>query len=112
MLRYTLPALAVAAAIWAAPVAGSEDQRIHLSEPRAVAALDGADLNLVMSYLPHADGRLDVTAEFSRDGQPYRSVLLKMKDGDTVAFSMPDYGDAVYHFARKGGTVTARLQRN
>lgn len=83
-----------------------------MSRPIEAATLHDGPLDMVAYFQPDAEGKLVVTATFAArvsDAEPMR-VVLALADGDDVAFAMPGFLEAVYHFTRAGERVTVSVR--
>jgi hypothetical protein len=102
-----LTALAFAAV--AAPVMAEE---VTMTRAIAAGSLHEGPLDMVAYYVPIAGGLLEVTATFAAreaPAEPMR-VVMAMRDGDSVAFAMPGYGDAHYRFSRGGAAISIAVE--
>lgn len=83
-----------------------------MSEPVQAASLHEGPLDMVAYFLDLEDGGYELTATFrarTDDALPMR-VVMKLMNGDNVAFGMPGYADSLYRFARANDVVTASVE--
>jgi hypothetical protein len=103
MLRNTLSASLLAAVALATP-ALAED--VTVGRPIEGAVLHQGRLDMVVYYVPVAGDLLEVTATLApKGGGEAQRVVMGLADGDSVAFAIPGYQDALYAFSRKGAAV-------
>ena len=100
--------LAAIAAAFAAPALADD---IVLKAPTQALSLHDGPADMTAYYEPAAEtGLLEVVATYApRDGsrEPGR-LVLRMRDGDGVSFSLPGIEGVSYAFARAGDYVTVR----
>lgn len=100
--------LAAAAAALAAPAFADD---IVLSAPSKGLSLHDGPADMTAYYEPAAEaGLLEVVATYApRDGarEPGR-LILRMRDGDAVSFTLPGIENVTYSFARAGEEITVR----
>jgi hypothetical protein len=77
-----------------------------IGRPIEGGSLHEGHLDMVAYYVPVDGDRLEVTATFApkTGGDPLR-VVMRLADGDSVAFSMPGHQDSLYAFSRSGEEV-------
>lgn len=100
-----LAALGVVLSAVSLPVSAEE---MTITHPIAAATLHEGPLDMVAYYREVTPGTLEVTASFAptaQDSAPKR-IVLALRDGDDVGFSIPGYRGANYGFARNGSAVT------
>lgn len=98
--------LAAAATLVALPALADE---VRMSAPIEAGSLHTDDVSLVAYYLPQGDGSLEVTATWLGDEDAEaRRLVMRLADGDEVAFSLPGHMDTLFTFARDLDAVTVR----
>jgi hypothetical protein len=78
-----------------------------MSRPIQAGSLHEGPLDMVAYWVPLEDTGFEVTATFigrMAGDQPMR-IVMKLEEGDDVAFSMPGYRTALYRFARGNDAV-------
>lgn len=83
-------------------------------EPVQAASLHEGPLDMVAYYLDLDDGGYELTATFrarTDEAQPMR-IVMRLMNGDNVAFGMPGYPGSLYRFARENDVITASVARN
>ena len=104
MLRKTLSASLLAAMFLATPALAEE---VTVARPIEGALLHQGRLDMAVYFVPVDGEILEVTATFApKGGGDAQRVVMALADGDSVAFAMPGYQDALYAFSRAGETVT------
>jgi hypothetical protein len=100
-------AAVLAAALIAAPAAAEE---VRIAAPIEAGSLHDGPLDMVLYYLPVAEGLLEVTGTYApKAGGEARRFVLGLSEGDAVSFATPGYPQATYRFSRAGMTVTAAV---
>lgn len=88
-------------------------EEVTMSEPVQAASLHEGPLDMVAYYLDLPDGGYELTATFrarTDEAQPMR-VVMKLMNGDDVAFGMPGHAGSLYRFARANDVITASVER-
>jgi hypothetical protein len=108
MIRSTLGASLLAALFLANPAFAD---KATIGRPIEAGSLHVGRLDMVVYYVPVDGDLLEVTATFAPKGggDPPR-VIMSLADGDSVAFSMPGYQEALYTFSRSGEEVTVSTE--
>lgn len=98
--------IAAAATLAALPALADE---VRLSAPVEAGSLHAEGVTLVAYYLPGADDLLEVTATWLGDEDAEaRRLVMRLADGDEVAFSLPGHMETLFTFARDVDAVTVR----
>lgn len=100
--------LAVAATFAALPAVADE---ARMSAPIEAASLSTGAIALVAYYVPLADDGFQVTATWlgDEDAEP-RRLVMRLDEGDAVAFSLPGHMDTRFTFSRDFEAVTVRVE--
>ena len=97
--------LAVAAATLVALPAAADELR--MSRPIEAASLNTDSLALVAYFVPLADDAYEVTATWLGDEDAEaRRLVMRIEDGEKVAFSLPGHLDTLLTFSREFDAVT------
>lgn len=87
--------------------AGALAETATMSSPIQAGSLHEGPLDMVAYWVPLEDAAFEVTATFIGrvSGDEPMRIVMKLEDGDDVAFAMPGYQMAQYRFARDGHAV-------
>ncbi len=83
-----------------------------LAKPIQAGSLHDGPLDMVAYYVPLEDEAYEVTATFigrMPGDQPMR-IVMKLDEGDDVAFAMPGYRSAQYRFRRSDDVVDLSVE--
>ena len=96
------------AALFVTPALGEE---AIMTRSLQAASLHMGPLDMVSFWVPLEDGGYEMTATFRArraEALPMR-VVMRLDDGDSASFAMPNFTDALYSFARSGDVVRASV---
>ena len=83
-----------------------------MSRPIQAASLHAGPLGMVSYWVPLEEGGYELSAalrERSPEAQPMR-IVVKLVDGDDIAFAMPGYQGSLYGFERHEGIVKTSVR--
>jgi hypothetical protein len=82
-----------------------------MSRSIQAGSLQDGPLDMVAYWVPLEDDGYEVTATFIGriEGDHPMRIVMKLAEGDDVAFSMPGFRTALYRFQRSGGVVNASV---
>lgn len=86
---------------------GALAETATMSTPLQAGSLHQGPLDMVAYWVPLEGQGYEVTATFIgrlAGDEPMR-VIMNLEEGDDVAFSMPGYRTALYHFVRSDDAV-------
>ena len=82
-----------------------------MSAPIEAGSLDTGDIDLVAYYVPLADDGFEVTATWLGDEDAEASrLVMRLDEGDDVAFSLPGHAGTLLTFSRDFDAVTVRAE--
>lgn len=90
---------------------GALAESTTMSKAIQAGSLHEGPLDMVAYWIPLEDEGYEVTATFIgrvTGNEPMR-VVMKLEEGDEVAFSMPGHQAALYRFTRSGDVVEASV---
>jgi hypothetical protein len=84
-----------------------------MSKPIQASSLHRGPLDMVAYWVPLEDDGYEVTATFisrASGAEPMR-VVMRLDEGDDVAFAMPGHRTMLYKFARANNVVSVSADR-
>lgn len=110
-----LSAAVLATALFAAALPASAamtQDALTLAAPMAGATLTSGPVDMSLYYIRGEGKALNVVATYVTDDAPAqpRQLVMSLKDGDSVQFSLPGHLDTLYSFARHGDAVSVSSQ--
>jgi hypothetical protein len=83
-----------------------------MSKPIQAGSLHEGPLDMVAYWVPLEDEGFELTATFLGrvEGDAPMRIVMKLANGDDVAFAMPGYRTALYRFERAGDVVDASVE--
>ena len=91
---------------------GAMAESVTMSKPIQAGSLHDGPLDMVAYWVPLEDEGYEVTATFigrMAGDQPMR-IVMRLDEGDDVAFAMPGYRSAMYRFVRSDDVVDASVE--
>ncbi|MTH76795.1 hypothetical protein [Paracoccus aestuariivivens] len=102
-----MKAFALALAVALTPFAASAGE-ITLETPMNGMTLAGGETDMAVFFTPSKDAAYRVHAAYvAKDNQSEpKRLMMDLKDGDALSFSLPGHLTEIYHFSRSGNAVT------